>query len=75
MGKSKSYRAWLVGLFLVPVLGLTACGVDNDDLCYDENRDGLCDDDYSEHEPEVYKVSNGKKLYLRDEDFSRSSGG
>ncbi|SFI64286.1 hypothetical protein SAMN05421852_101226 [Thermoflavimicrobium dichotomicum] len=79
--KKKRKVGKIVGLFLASVIGFAACqamfddDVDDEDLCYDDNNDGYCDDNLQRHEPEVYKVSNGKKLYLRITDDDDSFGG
>jgi hypothetical protein len=76
MGEEKQKSKQLVRLFTAALMTfpLTGCG-DNLDLCYDQNHDGLCDDDGSRYNPNSYVVINGKReAFLKPDSDYVSSG-
>jgi len=54
----------LVGLFLATAMTIPLAGCDGDEveLCFDQDRNGLCDDDNSKYNPQNYVVIEGKRV-------------
>ncbi len=71
--KRKSHK--LVGLFTLAMLTVPLAGCDDDlELCVDQNRDRLCDDDQSEYDSDSYLVIDGKKKYYIKEESLVTAG-
>lgn len=68
--KKKSKR--LVTLFAAAALmvPLAGCAEDDIELCYDDNRDGKCDDDGSTYDADSYVVVDGKTVaYIKNDSY------
>lgn len=78
MSKAKRNSKRLVGLFLTTAMTvpLAACDGNEIELCYDDDRNGLCDDDGTRYNPQNYVVIEGKRaafikndsIYVTDSD-------
>ncbi|MFC7439984.1 hypothetical protein [Laceyella putida] len=87
MGEQQGKSKRLVQLFVAAMITvpLAGCGEDDVELCFDDNRDGRCDDDGSYYDPNNYVVKKGKRFaYIKsdsrlvtenDIDFKKGIGG
>lgn len=65
----------LVTLFTAAALMVPFAGCDDGDLelCYDKDRNGLCDDDGSRYNPNSYVVIDGKPVaYIKNDSYVSS---
>ncbi|WP_044641281.1 hypothetical protein [Risungbinella massiliensis] len=55
---------------MVPLAG---CADDDIELCYDDNKDGMCDDDGSYYDKDSYVVVDGKTVaYIKNDSYVSS---